>query len=145
MNEPSTPAPAGEPGSTEPAVGKTKILGLDYKVAGLLAYLPICAINLISSVVWLMTEPPENRFLRFHALQSLVLCGAFIAVGILYWVVSLFLHLVPFLGFLSGLLSIVWLVVTVIFIWKCIVGMIAAYKGEMKKIEYVGDIAEKSL
>ncbi len=145
MNEPSTPMPAGKPGSTEPVVGKTKVLGLDYKVAGLLSYLPICAINLISSIVWLMTEPQENRFLRFHAMQSLIMCGAYIAIGILYWVISIFLHFVPFLGFIAGLLSIVWFVATVIFIWKCVVAMIAAYKGEMKKIEFVGDIAEQSL
>ena len=48
--------------TTPPATqGKTKVLGLDYSVAGLLCYLPICCVNLIISIIWLATEPKEKR------------------------------------------------------------------------------------
>jgi len=41
----------------------------------MLCYLPacLCCIDLISSVLWLATEPKENKFLRFHSLQGLML------------------------------------------------------------------------
>lgn len=138
------PDPSGErdPSSTEVSVGKTKVLNLDYKVAGLLCYLPICAVNLICSVVILATEPKNNRFLRFHSIQSLALCGAYIVVGAAVWMITLSLVFVPFLSFIVSLVQLVWLVVTVIFVWKCISCMIDAYHGRMSKLPWIGPIAE---
>src|SRR5215470_10647083 len=68
--------------------GKTKVMNLDYNVAGLLAYLPICCINLIFSIIWLATEPKENRLLRFHSLQSLILAIVGYVVITILWVFS---------------------------------------------------------
>ena len=147
MSDPSTtPAPEGKSSAIEPAVGgKTKVLGLDYKVAGLLAYLPICAVNIIFSVIWLKTEPKENRFLRFHALQSLFLTIAFILLGTVVWALTMFFAFIPFLGFIASLIHLVWLGITLVYLWKCISAMIDAYNGKMSKIEFVGDLAEKNL
>jgi uncharacterized membrane protein len=125
------------------AVGTTKLLSLDYKTAAMLAYLPLCAVNLVFSIIWIRTE--ESRFLRFHALQSLVLTGVFMAVGAAVWGLTVFLLAVPFLGFLSALVQLVWLAATVVYIWKSISGMIDAYNGRMSRIEYVGQIAEQLL
>jgi len=146
MTDSSTPAPEDKPPSVQPLAGKTVVLGLDYKTAGLLAYLPICAINLILSIVWLQTEPKENRFLRFHALQSALMCGAYIVLGVIVWFITLIVAMIPFLNFfLSKIVGLFWLVVTVVFIWMCIRGMIDAYRGGATKIAFVGDLAEQSL
>lgn len=125
------------------AAGNTKLLSLDYKTAALLAYLPLCAVNLVFSIIWIRTE--DNRFLRFHAMQSLVLTAAFMAAGAAVWGVTIFLLAIPFLGFLSALVQLVWLAVTVVYIWKSISGMIDAYNGRTTRIEYVGQVAEQLL
>jgi uncharacterized membrane protein len=122
--------------------GKTKVLNLDYKLAGLLCYLPICAINLVMSIIVMRTEPKSNRFLRFHAAQSLVLCVAMIATGLAVGIVTMVLGIIPLLGFVAGLISMAWWVVTLGYIYVCILGMLDAQKGEMTKLPIVGDIAE---
>ncbi len=142
MDEPSNPPERRKVIPGDPFNSKTQILGLDNNVAGLLCYLPICAINLIFSIIWIKTEPQENRFLRFHSFQSLVLCGLYLALGIVFWIVTIVFSLIPFLGVLNMLTGAVWLVVTVTFIWQCICGMIDAYKGNMSKIPYIGEIAD---
>jgi uncharacterized membrane protein len=126
--------------------GKTQVLNLDYKTAGLLCYVPICAINLVASLVFLNSEPKENRFVRFHAMQSLVMMIAYMVVGIAVWTVSLILGFIPIVGTLiSFLANLVWLAASVLFIWQSVVGIIAASKGELKHIPYAGQIAEERL
>jgi len=130
-----------------PPSGKTKVLNLDYNVAALLSYLPICCINLIASIIWLASEPKENRFLRFHALQSLMLIG----LSIVVWIIFMFLGVgmmfspsstVGAAG--SGLLTLVQLVVWLILIILHILCMVKAYQGQMWKLPLIGDIAEKN-
>jgi uncharacterized membrane protein len=130
-----------------PPPGKTKVLNLDYNVAGLLCYLPICCINLIASIIWLASEPKENRFLRFHALQSLMLIG----LEIVIWIVFAFLgvgmmfspsNAVGAAG--SGLLSLVQIVIWLILLVIHIVAMVKAYQGQFWKLPVIGDIAEKN-
>lgn len=126
--------------------GKTQVLGLDYKTAGILCYLPICAINLIASLVFLNSEPRDNKFLRFHSMQSLVMCAVYIAAAIANTVLCLILAVIPIIGpVIAFVINLAFLGLTGLFIWKSVVGMIAASKGEMKKIEYIGDIAEQRL
>ena len=130
-----------------PPSGKTKVLNLDYNVAALLSYLPICCINLIASIIWLASEPKENRFLRFHALQSLMLIG----LSIVVWIIFMFLGVgmmfspsstVGAAG--SGLLTLIQLVVWLILIILHILCMVKAYQGQMWKLPLIGDIAEKN-
>jgi uncharacterized membrane protein len=126
-----------------PTSGKTQVLNLDYKLAGLLCYLPICAINLVTSIVVMKTEPKSNRFLRFHAAQSIVLSLGVIAIGLVVGIVTMVLGSIPFLGALAGLLNLAWLLVTLGYIYICIVGMLAAHRGSVTKLPVVGDIAAR--
>lgn len=150
----SSQPPYGYPGGQAggyppppPPANKTKVLNLDYNVAALLAYLPICCINLITSIIWLASEPKENRFLRFHALQSLMLMG----VGIVLWIVFAFLGVgmafspsrsVGAAG--SGLLSLVQLLLWLIWLVVHVIAMVKAYQGQFWKLPLIGDIAEKN-
>jgi uncharacterized membrane protein len=143
--------PPPPPGQTP---GKTKTLGLDYNVAALLNYIPtcICCLNIIPCILWLATEPRENRFLRFHSIQGLLLAGVWIVVYILFWIVGMALgfstSMDPTAGFaFAGAQLILFLVecaVLFLLLVIAIMGMVKAYQGQMWKIPVIGDLAEKN-
>jgi uncharacterized membrane protein len=58
--------------------GKTKTGELDFKMAAAACYMPMMFIHLLAAVVFLAAEPKEHRFVRFHAVQSLLLAAFFI-------------------------------------------------------------------
>jgi uncharacterized membrane protein len=99
--------------------------GLQENVAGLLCYLGWW----ISGVVLLLLEP-DNKFVRFHAVQSIVVLGLINVVG---WV----LRFAPLVG--DWLSNVVWLVG--IALW--IVMMVKAFQGVKYKLPIAGDLAEK--
>src|SRR3989338_1727510 len=100
--------------------------GVKPNIAALLAYL----LGFVTGLIFLLIEK-KNKFVRFHAMQSIVVFGA---VFVAQWVISL----IPYLGILiSGLLSLLGVV-----LW--IVLMVKAYQGEMFKLPWAGDIAEKN-
>lgn len=126
--------------------GKTQVLNMDYKTAALLCYVPICLINLVASLVFVQSEPQENRFVRFHAMQSLVMTIAFMVVGIAVWTVALVLGAIPLIGgVLALVLNLAWLALCGVYLWQSILGLIAASKGEMLHIPYAGQLAEERL
>jgi uncharacterized membrane protein len=143
------PPPGGHQGGgyppQGPPPGKTQTLGLDYNVAGLLCYLPICSINIILSIIWLVTEPKHNRFLRFHALQSLFLTGLVI---VLYIVVSIIGGIAMTAGPLRGLgysmFSLLNGAIALGYLVLSIIAMIKAYNNQIWKIPVIGDFAEKN-
>jgi uncharacterized membrane protein len=111
--------------------------GMQPNVAGLLCYV----LGWITGLVFFLIEK-ENKFVRFHAAQSLVVFGALtvlqIALGIfsgilvaihLYVLLPVFTMLYPLIG-LAGL--VLWILL-----------MVKAYQGEMFKLPIAGDMAEK--
>lgn len=124
-----------------PSGGKTA-LGLDTNVGALLCYLPVCLISVIYSIIVLVTDK-ENRFMRFHAFQSLLLTGIYLVVIIGIQIVSAIMVGVTNSGALAGLMGLVILVAVVAFLGAMIYGMIKGYQGEQFKFPVVGDMAEK--
>ena len=99
--------------------------GLTENVAGLLCYV----LGWISGIVFLLIEP-ENKFVRFHAIQSIVVFGAITVAGII-------LGWIPIIGgFVSWVLSVLGFI-----LW--IVLMVKAYQGTKYKLPWAGDFAEK--
>jgi uncharacterized membrane protein len=95
--------------------------GLNENIAGLLCYV----LGWLSGVIFILIEP-ENRFVRFHAMQSIIVFGILTIAGII-------LGYVPFIG---------WLVPVVSFIlW--VVLMVKAYQGTRFKIPWAGNQAER--
>ena len=142
-------------GGGPPQGNKTKTFGLNYNVAALLCYLPICCVNLITSIIWLATEPKENKFLRFHALQSLFLTGVAFVVLLIFWILAIVFAVgaaaTPSAGAAdvaaSGLLLILNLVQWLLYLGLLfihIICMIKAHKMEMWKVPIIGNLAEKS-
>jgi len=109
-------------------LGKTSI-GLEPNVAALLSYLA----GFITGIIFYVTEK-ENRFVRFHAMQSTLVFGAIFALNL---VNSFLLFFLPFgfRHFVSGCLGIASLILWVVL-------MVKAYQGEMFKLPVAGDIAE---
>jgi uncharacterized membrane protein len=139
------------PGGPE---GKTQVLGLSYNIAGMLCYLPtcLCCINLISSILWLVTEPKQNRFVRFHAMQGLLLFGVGFLIGIIFNILGVGAQFGARVGTGSDaagagagmLITLVsWAISAVLFILH-IVAAIKASQGQMWKLPVIGDIAEKN-
>jgi len=104
------------------------VSGLDPKVAAALAY----GLGWITGVLFLVTEP-QNRFVRFHAMQSTIV---FLALS----VACVVLQSIPILGMLIA----VFLVIpTSAVLWLIL--MFKAYQGETFKLPIVGDMAEARL
>ncbi len=112
-------------GSLVPGVSRPS--GLDENVAGLLCYLA----GWITGLIFLILEK-ENKFVRFHAIQSIVTFGTLN----LFWIVFLPL----WKGTLFDVIRTFIIILTII-IW--IVLMVKAYQGEKYKLPVAGDIAEK--
>lgn len=104
--------------------GKTST-GLQPNIAGLLCYL----LWWITGLVFFILEK-ENKFVRFHAMQSIIVFGAITIIQII-------LGFIPVVGLILS--YIVWLLSVVLWI----VLMLKAYQGQMYKLPVAGDIAEK--
>lgn len=98
--------------------------GLDANVAAALSYL----VGFVTGIIFLFVEK-ENRFVRFHAMQSTLLFAGVIAINIL-------LQIVPILGQLMFIFVI--LPVSAI-LWLLL--MFKAYQGEEFKLPLVGQMA----
>ena len=123
-------------------------LGLDGNLAAALGY-PIGIIALISLIM-----EKENRFVKFHALQSLLLFAAALVVMIALWVIGAILVVAGIaasaatnsgaLGSLIGmLLGLVWLVFAIAMIAAIVMGAVKAYGGVEFKLPVIGNMAEK--
>ena len=101
-------------------LGKTSS-GLQPNMAGLLAYV----LGLVSGLILFLTEK-ENKFVRFHAMQSICLSVGLLVVSVVLSFLSILIVLVRLVG---------------VALW--IVCMIKAYQGEWFRLPVVGDIAAK--
>jgi uncharacterized membrane protein len=100
------------------------IAGLDENVAGALAY----SLGWITGAAFLLLEP-TNKFVRFHAWQSVIVFGGlslawfiFLSIYLVGWFVA-FVVILPLSAFL-------WLFL-----------MLKAYRGERYKLPFAGEIA----
>ncbi len=106
--------------------------GLADNVAGMLAY-----VTIVPAIIFLVIEPfNRNRFVRFHAFQSIF----FYVAWTVLWVALTFVGAIPFLGWATLLL---WPLLGLggLILW--ILMAVKAYGGQMWKLPVVGDIAEK--
>jgi len=130
-------APGSGPGNTPPApaapVGNPG-LGMDENVAAALCYIPIIGL------IFLLVEPyNKNKTIKFHAMQSLFYCIAWIAVGIVLGIFSGIMLGVGMFGF--------WLLINRLVELALFVGLVImavkAYQGSRFVMPIIGPIAEK--
>jgi uncharacterized membrane protein len=119
-------------------------LGLDANVAAGLAYIPVCAINLIMSIIILATDK-TNKLARFHAMQSLLLLGVAIVGYIVVWILTMIIVVgagamnMPSLGFLGFLLIAVY---GIALLAAVVISCIKAFMGDMFKLPIIGNMAD---
>jgi len=121
--------------------GKTA-LGLDTNVGALLCYLPVCAISLIYSIIVIVTEK-DNKTMRFHAFQSLLLTAVYIVALIAVMFVGGAIVAITGSGILGSLVTLVYIGVILVFLVAMVMGMVKGYQGQPFKLPVVGDMAEK--
>jgi uncharacterized membrane protein len=101
------------------------VSGLDPNVAAALSYL----LGWISGILFLLTEP-QNRFVRFHAMQSTIV---FLALS----VACVLLQSIPILGMLIAVFLVIPLSAV---LWLLL--MFKAYQGEKFKLPIAGEMAD---
>lgn len=99
--------------------------GLQENVAGLLCYI----LAWITGIIFLIIEK-DNKFVRFHAIQSIIVFGALSIIG---WV----FNWIPVIGnFIAGAVGLISFILWIVLMYK-------AYKGERYKVVIAGEIADK--
>ena len=115
-------------------------LGLDGNLAAALGY----PIGIIAIICLIMEK--ENRFVRFHALQSILYhvtaIVVFIGLVIILTILSIMLAFAK-MGELSGILWLLYMIVFVGYVGGLIYGAVKSYGGAYFKLPLVGNMAEK--
>src|SRR4030095_13912700 len=132
-----------------PPPGQQSSTGLAPNVAAALGYIWIVGL------IFFFIEK-ENKFIRFHGMQSVLYGALWFVVGIVLTIVSTIVALVAGVasaaagdagGLVGGLLwlisSVVWLFLPFGYLCGLIVGAVKAYKGNVFKFPIIGNMAEK--
>jgi uncharacterized membrane protein len=121
-------------------------LGLDGNLAAALGY-PVGIIAIICLVM-----EKENRFVKFHALQSILLHVAFIVLAIVVWVLGFILLIAGAAasaatnsgaagGLVGMLFGLIWLLVIACYLGGLIFAAVKAYQGAEFKLPIIGNMA----
>ena len=104
-------------------------MGFEENIAGALCYV----LGWITGIIFYIMEK-ENKTVRFHAVQSIIV---FLPLTIIVGMFQVILLFIPFIGWaISGLMGLLMFI-----LW--LVLMLKAYQGEKFKLPVIGDIAEK--
>ncbi len=106
-------------------------------IAGALAYL-----TFVPAIIFLVLEPyKNNRFVRFHSFQCLLLWAAGILIAIALKLAGLLLFIIPVLGPLLVVLVSSMVAFGAVVIWLVLV--VKALQGLMFKLPLLGDFADQ--
>ncbi len=106
---------------------------INSRFAALLSYSSLW----LTGLLFLLFEH-RNRFVRFHALQSLLFFGG---VNVLYiLLISIMVNGIPFL---VGPAIFAFVILNIVAFVAWIVGMVGAIRGRYVKLPFVGDLAER--
>jgi|SRR5665213_224400 len=138
------PPPPGyqQPGYQQPGYAPqpagVQASGLTDNMACALCYV----LGLLTGILFLVLAPyNQNRLIRFHAFQSIfVNLGIWVAFFLLFMVTS-FMHLIPFVGVLIDFALYFIVGIGSFVLWLLL--MYKAYNGERWVLPIVGPLAEK--
>jgi uncharacterized membrane protein len=129
-----------EPPPPPPVSGLPKSTGLPSNIAAALACIP-----LIGGLVFYVLEK-HDQFVRFYAMQSIILGGVFVLCWIVYSILFGILSSIPAIGFVFGIiLSVAWALIRVAFVVLWIIATVKAFTGVRWDIPYVGPVARKQV
>jgi uncharacterized membrane protein len=124
------------------ATGKAAI-GLDANVAAALGYI-IGVLGLVNFII-----EKENKFVKFHGIQSILYSVSIGAVFTVVWIVLIVFGIV--LTAISDVLGVVMWLINIVLFFAFFVAMFGgliyaayqAYQGQVFKLPIVGNFAEK--
>ena len=125
-------------------------LGLEGNIAALIGYI-IWPVALVCVII-----EKENKFVRLHAIQSLLYHAAMIVAVILLVIIVIFLGIIGIAsaaagssaggavgGIFGSLISLVWLIFVLAYLAGLIYAAVQAYGNKWFKLPIVGNMAEK--
>ena len=115
-----------------PATSTTTSTGLAPNVAGALSYL----FGIITGVIFFVLEK-DNQFVRFHAMQSIIVSATFIVLSIVLSIIAM----VPILGWIVGALASMVLGIVALILW--LVLMFKAFQGQEWEVPIIGKYARQ--
>jgi uncharacterized membrane protein len=123
-----------------PSESGPKSTGLPSNIAAAFACIP-----LIGGLIFYVLEK-QDRFVRFYAMQSIILGGVFVLCWIFYSILVGILTPIPAIGFVFGIiLTVTWALVRVAFLVLWIIATVKAFTGVRWDIPYIGPIARKQV
>jgi uncharacterized membrane protein len=135
--DPVAPTPPPLPPAGDPSSRPTST-GLPSNVAAALACFP-----LIGGIIFYILEQRDS-FVRFYAMQSIILGVAWILFEIVWSICAKILTPIPGLGFIFAfLLWVVWALGSIAFLLVLIIAIVKAFSGVRWDIPWIGPIARK--
>jgi uncharacterized membrane protein len=123
-----------------PVSNSPKSSGLPSNIAAALACIP-----LIGGIVFYILEKRDS-FVRFYAIQSIILGGALFICWIVYSIAIGIFSPIPAIGFFFGIiLNVMWALARVAVLVLWIIATVKAFTGVRWDIPYVGPIARKQV
>ena len=130
--------------SQPPAQAGKSSTGMDENVAALLSYI----FTWVSGLVFFLIEK-DSRFVRFHAMQAILLGAGAAVLGIVLWIAWVVLAIImamvsevlaSLVGLVVGLLIFVFYIAILVAWVMC---LIKAYQSQYFKLPVIGNFAEK--
>jgi uncharacterized membrane protein len=112
-------------------------------LAATLTYIPLCLVGLVFAVLFGFVLEPyrSDRFVRFHAWQSLAVHGVFVAFWVGWFVVSFVLVSI---SHIFAIITVpIWMLVGLGALVLMVILMVKAYGNQTFKLPVIGDWAEK--
>ena len=120
----------------QPAIGATA--HLKDRLMAALAYVTFVPAVLLV----LIPASRRNRFIRFHAFQSILFTIATIFVAIAMWILFSVLQLIPAIGFPMAWLALAVMALGLAIVW--LVLLVKALQGQSFRLPAIGNLAAKA-
>lgn len=146
---PGEQSTGGPYNATPPPTAPKSSTGLEPNIAAALSYIWI--VGLIFFII-----EKENRFIRFHALQSIIYGVVWIVLVVVLVVLQVIIMVVAgvassaagdagaLIGLLVSLIALlIWLVLPLAYLGTLILAAVKAYQGKTFKLPIVGNMAER--
>lgn len=122
-SSPSSSTPPPPPSGPSPAASSDRQLMLILSYVGLLGLIPLIA-------------KPDDRDIRWHAKNGLLLFAAYFVVAFLWWIVDVFTG-VPCAG------SLVHCTLAIAYLALVVFAIMKAFRGERLRFPVISDMADK--
>jgi uncharacterized membrane protein len=138
QQQPGYQQPYGTPSSAIPNPNGPTSMGMDANVAAGLSYL----FSIVGGLIFYFGEK-QNRFVRFHAMQSILFNAFWIVLFVVFFTVQSILYATIILAPLALVLTCLTFLLPFAILVLWIVLMVYAFQGKYFKLPVIGDYAEK--